>query len=55
MVAYIQTAQAGVPRAFNVLLTIVWVDLHTAEGGHVKVRAFLDQGAIVSFISESLC
>jgi hypothetical protein len=55
MVTYAQTVRAEVPHAFNVLLTTAWVDLHTAESCHVKVRTFLDQDATVSFISESLC
>jgi len=55
MVAHVQTVRAEAPYAFNVLLTTAWINLYTAEGRRVKVRAFLDEGATVSFISESLC
>jgi predicted transcriptional regulator len=56
MVAHVQTMQAKVSHAFNVLLTTTWVDLHdAAKGRRVKVYALLDQDATISFISESLC
>ncbi|XP_029177615.1 uncharacterized protein LOC114945521 [Nylanderia fulva] len=39
----------------NVLLATAWVILRTVEGRKFKIRALLDQGSAVSFISESLC
>jgi len=38
-----------------VVLPTAWVDLHTTEGRRIPVRAFLDQYATLSFISESFC
>jgi len=38
-----------------VLLATAWVILRTNKGRKFKVRALLDQGSAVSFISESLC
>jgi len=53
--ANVQATLTDVPHAFDVLLVTAWVNLHTAEGRCVKVRALFDQGSIFSFISESLC
>jgi len=49
-----QNAQAEIAPG-RVLLATAWVDLCTPEGRCFKVRALLDQGSTVSFISESLC
>jgi hypothetical protein len=38
-----------------VLVVTAWVNIHTAEGRCVKVRALLDQGSTLRFISKSLC
>jgi len=53
-VANVQTAQAEVAPV-QVLLATAWVDLHIPEGRRFKVRALLDQGSTLSFISASLC
>jgi len=53
--ANVQATPTDVPHASDVLLVTAWVNLHTAEGRCVKVRALLDQGSTLSFISESLC
>jgi len=53
-VANVQTAQAEVAPV-QVLLATAWVGLYTSEGRRFKVRALLDQGSTVSFISASLC
>jgi len=54
-VANVQTVQTEISHTFNVLFAIPWIDLHTAESRCVKVHALLNQGSILSFISESLC
>jgi hypothetical protein len=47
--------RAKVSRADCIFLATAWIDLHTVEDRRVKVCAFLDQDAIRTFISESLC
>jgi len=53
-VANVQNAQAEV-ASVQVRLATAWVDLYTSEGRRFKVRALLDQGSTLSFISEFLC
>ncbi|XP_070169690.1 uncharacterized protein [Polyergus mexicanus] len=54
-VASVQTIHSPLKNPPNVLLATAWVILRTVEGRKFKVRALLDQGSAVSFISESLC
>ncbi|XP_070170716.1 uncharacterized protein [Polyergus mexicanus] len=54
-VASVQTSHSPLKNPPNVLLATAWVILRTIEGRKFKVRALLDQGSAVSFISESLC
>ncbi|XP_070170845.1 uncharacterized protein [Polyergus mexicanus] len=54
-VASVQTIHSPLKNPPNVLLATAWVILRTIEGRKFKVRALLDQGSAVSFISESLC
>lgn len=54
-VVVVQTVHAPINKPPNVLLATAWVILHTTEGRRFKVRALLDQGSTVTFISESLC
>ncbi|XP_070170685.1 uncharacterized protein [Polyergus mexicanus] len=54
-VASVQTIHSPLKNPPNVLLATAWVILRTNEGRKFKVRALLDQGSAVSFISESLC
>lgn len=53
--ASVQTIHAPIETPPNVLLATAWVILRTNENRSFKVRALLDQGSSVSFISESLC
>jgi len=54
-VVSVQTVNAPINKSPQVLLATAWAILHTNEGRKFKVRALLDQGSDVSFISESLC
>ncbi|XP_070169704.1 uncharacterized protein [Polyergus mexicanus] len=54
-VASVQTIHSPLKNPPNVLIATAWVILRTIEGRKFKVRALLDQGSAVSFISESLC
>jgi hypothetical protein len=54
IVAHVRTEQATVPRGGLGILSTAWVDLHTVEGRRVPVRALINLGSTLSFISESL-
>jgi hypothetical protein len=54
-VANVQVTPTDVPHASDVFLATTWVDLYTAEGCRVKVRALFNQRSVLSFIFESLC
>ncbi|XP_011884042.1 PREDICTED: uncharacterized protein LOC105571179 [Vollenhovia emeryi] len=54
-VASVQTVSAPIKNPPTVLLATAWVILRTNEGRSFKVRALLDQGSAVSFVSETLC
>lgn len=53
--AMVQSVTAPLPSTPNVLLATAWESLRTVEDRTFKMRALLDQGSTVSFISESLC
>jgi hypothetical protein len=54
-IADVQATLTDVSHASDVLIATARINLHTAEGRCVKVRALLDQGSTLSFISKALC
>jgi hypothetical protein len=51
----VQATLTDVLHASDILFATAWVNLHTAEDRCVKVRALLDQGSTLSFLSKSRC